>query len=58
MLDRIVNAASTAVVSAYEQRIGELALEKQIMQEKVALCGRPTLMKVFEPPEPPYLSRH
>ncbi len=41
LLDRIVNAESTAVVSAYEKRIGELQLEKQIMQEKVANCGRP-----------------
>ena len=41
LLDRIVAAESTAVVSAYEKRIGELQLEKQIMQEKVANCGRP-----------------
>ncbi len=36
-----MDAESTVVVSAYEKRIGELQLEKQIMQEKVALCGRP-----------------
>ena len=41
LLDRIVDAESTAVVSAYEKRIGKLQLEKQIMQEKVANCGRP-----------------
>ena len=36
-----MDAESTAVVTAYEKRIGELQLEKQIMQEKVALCDRP-----------------
>ncbi len=41
LLDRIVNAESTAVVSVYEERIGELQLEKRIMQEKVANCGSP-----------------
>ena len=41
LLDRIVDAESTSVISAYEKRIGELQLEKQIMQEKVANCGRP-----------------
>ena len=41
LLDRIVDAESTSVVSAYEKRIGELQLEKQIMQEKIAKCGTP-----------------
>ncbi|MEZ5492362.1 MAG: recombinase family protein [Gammaproteobacteria bacterium] len=41
LLDRIVDAESTSVISAYEKRIGELQLEKQIMQEKIASCGRP-----------------
>ncbi len=36
-----MDAESTAVVNAYEKRIGELQLEKQIMQEKVALCSCP-----------------
>ena len=36
-----MEAESTAIVSAYEKRIGELQLEKQIMQEKVASCGQP-----------------
>ncbi|MBR9910811.1 MAG: hypothetical protein GYB33_10740 [Gammaproteobacteria bacterium] len=41
LLDHIVDAESTSVVSAYEKRIGELQLEKQVMQEKIAKCGRP-----------------
>ncbi|MBT3043385.1 MAG: recombinase family protein [Candidatus Thiodiazotropha sp. (ex Codakia orbicularis)] len=41
VLDRIVDAESNAVVSAYEKRIGELQLEKQVMQEKISQCGRP-----------------
>ncbi len=41
LLDRIVDAESTSVVNAYEKRIGELQLEKQIMQEKIAKCGTP-----------------
>ena len=41
LLDRVVDAESEGVVSAYEKRIGELQLEKQIKQEKIAKCGRP-----------------
>ena len=41
LLDRIVDAESNAVVGAYEKRIGELQLDKQIKQEKIANCGRP-----------------
>ncbi|MEW8072637.1 MAG: recombinase family protein [Candidatus Thiodiazotropha sp.] len=41
LLDRIVDAESNAVVSAYEKRIGQLQLEQQVMQEKIARCGRP-----------------
>ena len=40
LLDRIVETESTAVASSCEKRIGKLQIEKQIMQEKVALCGR------------------
>ena len=41
LLDRVVDSESESVVSAYEKRIGELQLEKQIKQEKISNCGRP-----------------
>ena len=41
LLDRIVEAESNSVVSAYEKRISQLQLEKEIMQEKISQCGRP-----------------
>ncbi|MCU7829137.1 MAG: recombinase family protein [Candidatus Thiodiazotropha sp. (ex Myrtea sp. 'scaly one' KF741663)] len=40
LLDRIVNAESNAVISAYEKRIGQLQLEQQVMKEKISQCGR------------------
>jgi len=41
LLDRIVEAASDSLVRAYEKRVQDLELQKTIMQEKVASCGRP-----------------
>ncbi len=41
LLDRIVDAESDSVVSAYEKRIGQLQFDKQVMQEKISNCGRP-----------------
>jgi len=41
LLDRIVDAESDNIISAYEKRIGQLQLDKQVMQEKIANCGRP-----------------
>ena len=41
LLDRIVEAEDNTVVSAYEKRISQLQLDKQVMQEKIAKCGRP-----------------
>jgi len=41
LLDRIVDAESNEVVKAYEKRIGQLQLDKHVMKEKIAKCGRP-----------------
>jgi len=40
-LDRIVDADSTTIVTAYEQRIRKLEARKIKLSEKVAQCGRP-----------------
>lgn len=40
-LDRIADAESATVMSAYEKRIQKLEKEKITMQEKLAMCGRP-----------------
>ena len=36
-----MEAEDNTVVSAYEKRISQLQLDKQVMQEKIAKCGRP-----------------
>lgn len=41
LLDRIVDANSDSVVSAYEKRIKDLETQKALMAEKIASCGRP-----------------
>lgn len=41
LLDRIVDAESNDVVKAYEKRISQLQLDKHVMKEKIAKCGRP-----------------
>ena len=50
LLDRIVEAESSSVVSTYEKRIGQLQLDKELMREKSPNVVAPseTLMKVFE----------
>jgi site-specific DNA recombinase len=41
LLDRIVEAEESSVISAYEKRISQLQLDKHVMQEKISQCGRP-----------------
>lgn len=41
LLDRIVDAESPTVVTAYEKRIRDLEAQRAIMAEKIAACGRP-----------------
>ena len=41
LLDRIVEAESSTVISAYENRIQKLERDKALMKEKVAACGKP-----------------
>lgn len=41
LLDRIVDASSPSVVTAYENRITALEREKLIMAEKLEVQGRP-----------------
>jgi len=41
LLDRIVDAKSDSVVSAYEKRISKLEQEKLKMREKIAQTGKP-----------------
>ena len=50
LLDRIVDASSDAVVSAYEKRIAKLEREKLILEEQLAQTGQPqnTLEESFE----------
>jgi site-specific DNA recombinase len=40
-LDRILDASSASVMTAYEKRINELESQKALLAEKVASCGRP-----------------
>ena len=46
LLDRIVDADSTTIVTAYEQRIRKLEARKIELSEHIAKCGRP--VKAFE----------
>lgn len=50
LLDRIVEADSLAVISAYEDRISKLENDKLIMQEKIKNSGKPlhTFEQMFE----------
>ena len=50
LLDRIVDASSDSVVSAYEKRVAKLEREKLLAQEKLAETGVPrhTLEESFE----------
>lgn len=41
LLDRVVEAGSDSVVRAYEKRIGDLEIQKALMREKIASCGKP-----------------
>ena len=41
LLDRIVDAASDGVVTAYEKRIRDLEAHKTLLRERIALCGKP-----------------
>ena len=41
LLDRIVDAASPTVVTAYEKRIAKLEKEKLLMAENLSSCGKP-----------------
>ena len=40
-LDRVVNANTPSLISAYEDRIRALEEEKVLLRERVASCGRP-----------------
>ncbi len=40
-LDRIVDADSPTVISAYERKIGELERDKLVLMENIAKCGTP-----------------
>ena len=46
LLDRIVDADSTTIVTAYEQRIRKLEARKIELSEHIAKCGQP--VKAFE----------
>ena len=50
LLDRIVEANASSVISAYEQRIAGLEQEKIVMQEKLLSSGKPryTFEEMFE----------
>jgi site-specific DNA recombinase len=41
LVDRIVNSDSPTLISAYEERLRALEIQKAEMREKVAECGRP-----------------
>lgn len=41
LLDRLVEAESTAIVRAYENKVETLERRKEVLKEKVAKCGRP-----------------
>lgn len=41
LLDRVVEATSDSVVRAYEKRIQDLEMQKAIMRDKIANCGKP-----------------
>lgn len=41
ILDRVVEADSTTIIKAYENRIRTLEEEKTALREKIANCGRP-----------------
>lgn len=41
LLDRIVDASTDSVVTAYERRIRDLETQKALVREKIAACGRP-----------------
>lgn len=46
MLDRIVEADSPTVISAYERKVDELERQKLVLAEKTARCG--TMVKGFD----------
>jgi site-specific DNA recombinase len=39
-LDRIIEAENSSVIKAYEGKVQELELQKAVMEEKIANCGR------------------
>jgi site-specific DNA recombinase len=41
LVDRIVNSDSETLISAYEERLRRLEVEKAEMRERIANCGRP-----------------
>lgn len=41
LLDRIVDATSDSVVRAYEKRIKDLEMQKAVMRDRIANCGKP-----------------
>jgi site-specific DNA recombinase len=41
LLDRIVDADSSAVIKAYEKRVSEYESRKALLSERIANCGRP-----------------
>jgi len=41
LLDRLVQAESSAVVKAYENKVDTLERRKMVLNEKIAKCGTP-----------------
>jgi site-specific DNA recombinase len=41
LVNRIMAASSDTLVAAYEKRVHELEMEKSVLSEKIAQCGRP-----------------
>ena len=43
LIDRIMATSTTSLVSAYEQKVQDLEIEKSVLREKIANCGRPLI---------------
>lgn len=43
LIDRIMGAGSPSLVTAYEKRVQELEVEKSVLRERIANCGRPLM---------------
>ena len=43
LIDRIMAASSPTLVTAYEKRVHDMEIEKSVLREKIANCGRPLI---------------